>query len=86
MLSLIYYYLLINILVFILMYLDKRRARKNLWRIKEKTLFILYFIGGFIGGFLGMFIFHHKTRKFKFYLVVILSFFLHLIFNYIIFK
>lgn len=82
--SLIYYYFLINTLVFILMYLDKRRAKKNLWRIKESNLFVLYFLGGFIGGFLGMFIFKHKTRKLKFYLAFIFSFIFHLIFYYFI--
>ena len=31
---------LMSIVGFILMYMDKRRAKKNHWRIKESTLFI----------------------------------------------
>lgn len=72
-----YYYLLINILLFIIMYIDKQRAIKKLWRIKEQTLFIFYLLGGFIGGILSMFIFHHKTKKLKFYFIFIISTLIH---------
>lgn len=68
------------------MYLDKKRAIKNLWRIKEKTLFIFYFLGGFIGGIISMLIFHHKTKKFKFYIIFLLSTILHISILYVILK
>ncbi|PAB60849.1 DUF1294 domain-containing protein [Anaeromicrobium sediminis] len=62
----ILYLLSINILAFLIMGIDKHKAKKNKWRIQEKTLFIYSLIGGVYGIFLGMKIFHHKTRKKKF--------------------
>lgn len=63
----IYYYLLaVNILAFGLFGIDKQKARRNLWRIPEKTLLLSAFIGGSAGAILGMQFFHHKTRKPKF--------------------
>ena len=55
-----------NLLLFILMGLDKRKAKLNHWRISEKTLFSLALMGGSIGGILGMYTFRHKTKKLKF--------------------
>lgn len=54
-----------NLLAFILMGADKRRARKGTRRIPEKTLFLAAFFGG-IGGTAGMFLFHHKTKHWYF--------------------
>ena len=60
----IYYYLLAaNILAFVLFGIDKQKARRNLWRIPEKTLLLSALIGGSAGAILGMQFFHHKTRK-----------------------
>lgn len=72
------YYLIINILLFILMGIDKHRAEKGKWRIRENTLFAVAFIGGFAGGFAGMRLFRHKTRKLKFYVIYSLAMLLHL--------
>ena len=55
-----------NLLSFTLMGLDKRRARKDKWRISEKTLFLVTACFGGLGGTLGMFLFHHKTRHWYF--------------------
>ena len=41
---------------------DKRKARRDKWRISEKTLFLLALAGGSAGSLLGMKLFHHKTR------------------------
>ena len=58
----IYYYLLaVNILAFVLFGIDKQKARRNLWRIPEKTLLLSALIGGSAGAILGMQFFHHKT-------------------------
>ena len=60
----IYYYLLaVNILAFVLFGVDKQKARRNKWRIPEKTLILSAVIGGSVGAILGMRFFHHKTRK-----------------------
>ena len=60
------YLLLINALTFLIMLLDKHRARKNLWRIPEATLFAVAILGGSLGAMIGMNLFRHKTRHPKF--------------------
>ena len=62
------YLLLINLILFAVMGIDKYKARNGLWRIPEKTLFGLAAVGGSIGGILGMKVFRHKTKhnSFKF--------------------
>lgn len=62
----ILYLCIINLAAFFLMASDKRRARKGLWRIPEKTLFLSAVLGGSAGALLGMYIFHHKTRHWYF--------------------
>lgn len=57
------YLLVINIMAFLGMWWDKRRAQKGEWRISEKGLFITVLLGGGIGGILGMYVFRHKTQK-----------------------
>ena len=49
-----------------LMLIDKYKARKNLWRIPEKTLLGVALIGGSLGCILGMRFAHHKTKHPKF--------------------
>ena len=51
---LFYYLIAVNILAFVLMGLDKRRAKKNAWRIPERTLFLPVIFGGALGGVAGM--------------------------------
>lgn len=60
------YLLLINAAAFLLMLADKRKARKNRWRIPERTLILTALLGGSIGALLGMYTFRHKTRHLKF--------------------
>ncbi|SCH13949.1 MULTISPECIES: DUF1294 domain-containing protein [unclassified Romboutsia] len=62
----LYYIFTINIIGFILMYIDKMRAIKNQWRIRESTLFTIAYIGGSVGSLLGMYLFRHKTKHTKF--------------------
>lgn len=63
---LVSYFLIVNLIGFLSMYIDKRRARKHLWRIPEATLFIIAVIGGSIGSIIGMHLFRHKTRHWYF--------------------
>lgn len=62
----IIYFICINIIGFISMYLDKRKAIKSEWRIKESTLIMVVILGGSIGACLGMETFKHKTKHIKF--------------------
>ena len=63
-------FILINIVTFFVYYADKRKAQRGEWRISEASLLLLAFFGGAIGAFFSMIIFHHKTRKLKFRLLV----------------
>jgi uncharacterized membrane protein YsdA (DUF1294 family) len=60
------YLLLINLLTFIVFGLDKAKAATRTWRIPEKTLLLLSFIGGFPGAWLAMSLFRHKIKDFSF--------------------
>lgn len=64
------YLLLINATAFLLMLMDKQRARRNRWRIPERTLLGAALLGGSIGALMGMYTMHHKTRHLKFTLGV----------------
>lgn len=57
-----YYLAAVNILLCLLMGLDKLFAKLQRRRIPEKTLFLLAIIGGGLGGTLGMYSFRHKTK------------------------
>ena len=76
--TLIVYLVIINIVTFLLFGIDKRRAIKNKWRISEAALLISSLIGGVIGGLLGMSVFHHKTKKMKFKILMPLILMLHI--------
>lgn len=56
------YLLLVNALGFLLMLADKHKARKNLWRIPESTLFTVALLGGSPGVLAGMYTARHKTK------------------------
>ena len=65
--ELIFLYLAaVNLAAFILMGLDKRRARKDRWRIPERVLFLPAVLGGGLGAVAGMQTFRHKTKHWKF--------------------
>ncbi|WP_330393892.1 DUF1294 domain-containing protein [Anaerocolumna xylanovorans] len=72
------YFTFVNTLSFLLMGIDKYKARKNKWRIKESTLFLSSVIGGSLGSLLGMFFFHHKTKHMKFLLGMPCILFIHI--------
>jgi len=54
---------LVNLCAFAAMGIDKRRAKKGIWRISEKALFLWALFGGAWGALAGMRVFRHKTRK-----------------------
>ena len=57
---------IMSVIAFTLMYIDKQRAKKNQWRIRERTLLLTSACFGGIGGFLGMMVFRHKTKHWYF--------------------
>ena len=60
------YLLLINAVGFLLMLIDKWKARKNRWRIPEATLMTVAALGGSVGSLAGMYTVRHKTQHLKF--------------------
>ena len=71
--ALLIYLLVLSVVGFAMMGIDKRRAIKRQWRISERTLIITSFLGGGIGSFLGMLVFHHKTKHRKFIILLPVS-------------
>ena len=63
----------VNIAAYFLMWQDKQRAIHQQWRIPERTLLLLSLLGGFIGIHLGRQHFRHKTQRWYFSLIVIIS-------------
>lgn len=74
---LIIFYLLINIIAFVMYGIDKLLAVKQKTRIRERTLIFLAALGGGVGALCGMLVFHHKTRKMKFRIFVPFFLLLH---------
>lgn len=82
---LLVYLIIINLIGFAIMGIDKRKAIQHKYRISEKTLFLTALIGGSIGSILGMQLFRHKTKHWYFVLgmpailvlQILLAFFLY---------
>ena len=62
-----------SVIAFLLYGLDKYKAIHHRWRIPEQTLTLAELVGGAPGALLGMRMFHHKTRKWKFRILVPLN-------------
>ena len=64
------YLFIMNAAGVISMLVDKRKAKKKLWRIPEATLLAIAALGGSVGSLIGMYTFRHKTKHIKFTLGV----------------
>lgn len=62
-----------SIIALILYKIDKVKAQKNKWRIKEATLLSFGFFGGAAGALFAMNTFRHKTKHWYFWAVNILG-------------
>jgi len=60
------YIAIMNLIGFLVMGIDKRRAKKRAFRVPEATLFLIAILGGSIGSIAGMYTFRHKTRHWYF--------------------
>lgn len=72
------YLLVISIVGFILPPIDKSRAKRGVWRIPEKTLFIVSLLGGAVAMYISMRIFRHKTLHKRFMIGIPLIIVLHI--------
>ncbi|MGN0719211.1 MAG: DUF1294 domain-containing protein [Anaerovoracaceae bacterium] len=66
-------WLIWNLITFLQMGIDKRKAVKEKQRISEKTILLSAFLMGAVGSGAGMLVFHHKTKKWKFRILVPLA-------------
>lgn len=71
--SLLLWVACMSIIAFACYGIDKKKAVEHAWRIRESTLILLAFLGGAPGAFLGMHVFHHKTKHWKFRILVPLA-------------
>ncbi|MFA1821254.1 DUF1294 domain-containing protein [Virgibacillus oceani] len=71
---LLFYIIGVNLLSFILMGVDKRKAERRKYRIPERTFWMLAILGGAIGVIFGMKTYRHKTKhaSFKFGMPLVL--------------
>ncbi len=82
--TILYIIFILNIFVLLLYGLDKFKAKKNLRRIRERTLIIPAFLMGGVGAIFGMVLFNHKTAKPKFRILIPLSVILNVITLYFV--
>lgn len=81
---LIIYFVIINSIGFLAMYIDKKKAIRGSYRISEKTLFIISVFLGAIGVYYGMYKFRHKTKHSSFTVGIPLCIILNIISLYYI--
>ncbi len=62
-----------NLITFLIMGIDKRKAIKDKQRISEMTLLLCSFVLGGLGIGAGALVFHHKTKKWKFRILIPIS-------------
>ena len=55
-----------TVLGFVVMGIDKAKAKEGKWRIKEAALFAFAILFGGVGTTLGMYVFRHKTKHWYF--------------------
>ena len=67
----------LNLVAFVLYGLDKLKAKRGAWRIPEATLLLIAAVGGSLGALLGMELFRHKTKHWKFKILVPLFLAIH---------
>lgn len=70
--------LIINAVSLLLYGIDKHKAKKNHWRISEKTLLLWGTFAPF-GAIAGVKFFRHKTQKAKFDIILSLAIVLHIL-------
>lgn len=86
LLFLVFHAISINITTFLAYYIDKRAAIKKAWRIPEKKLHLLEFLGGWLGALIAQKLLRHKTNKKSFQNMFLLMIFLEFLAIFVILK
>ncbi len=80
------YFIIVNIVGFIMSAVDKSAAKRHKWRVPEKNLFAVSLLGGAVGTLMSMLISRHKTKHKRFMIGIPLIIFVQLsVYIYIIF-
>lgn len=80
------YLIVINIVAFLVMFYDKKRAINEQFRVPENVLFLLTILGGSGGIFAAMEILRHKSSKSSFKLKVSIIVLVQIVILYLITK
>ena len=75
-----------NFITFLMMAMDKHKAKRSSQRISEKILFISAFLFGGLGIMFGMYIFRHKTKHLSFKFLVPIAVIINILLGYYIFQ
>ena len=78
------YYIIINIVLYVMMVIDKKRAIKDQWRIPEKNMYLVAVLGGGLGGLFAMVFKRHKNRHMDFILVFTVTGILHVLLAFLL--
>ena len=78
-LILVSYLIIINLIAMIVTIVDKKKAQKDKWRVKEKTLFVMSVMGGSLAMYMTMLKIRHKTKKLKFMIGIPLIFIIQVV-------
>ncbi len=78
--SFIYYFLIINLISYLVYFYDKKQALNDNYRVSEKFLLSLVIIGGTFGALGSMLIYKHKIRKLTFLLKYVVA---NILFSYL---
>ncbi len=80
------YLILINAVGYLIMLIDKRKAKKKAWRVPEATLMGIAAIGGSLGSLIGMYQFRHKTKHKKFTIGIPLMLAVHVVIFFLLLR
>ena len=72
------YLVIVSLVAFVMYKIDKVKAEKKKWRIRESTLLLSGFLGGAAGALAGMEVFRHKTKHWQFKVLVPVFLVLHI--------
>ena len=79
-------FITVNLISFIMMAIDKKKAKKRLARISENSFLVLSALGGFVGIYIAGSLLRHKTIKRSFQFKILLGLMIHILIIYLGYK
>ena len=78
------YFILINLITFVVFYTDKQKALKSHYRTSEKNLLLMVLLGGLLGALFAIYKFRHKNKKQSFMFSLVVAGIIHIVSIYVI--